>query len=1074
MDLKINEAEISKEKNLTPKQKDCVEFDENRPLLIEAGPGTGKTFVLIEKIKHLLKKGEDPSSFLVITFTIKAAEELKNKLLIDEIGLKDVNKMQISTIHSFCLKLLEGSEKANYKIFSDDNNEKKKIFLKNHLKELGFVNEYYATGGQLNAIISKYDEYSAFKVDTEPLIKYIEDRIEQDESFDKYIDFIKREISVTGFFPYKKISVNGNKKDFKLIKKSWYNARYLQAAKSYDDYLKLLEDNHITDFNFLQFDAVDLLKKNPDDPYENISSGPYTNILIDEFQDTDPLQYELFKILMHEALKRGGSFTGVGDANQRIYGFRGSLTNYFEVMKEEFKDSIEVIRLDCNHRSTNEIIRLSESFINHQKDEDNLNELKGYRNESKDSFYIANPSNEFEAGQIGEIIKFLIENQGLNYEDIAILSRSVKTSGVKKLVDTFDSMGIPCQIKGFNDLEDKDEIQSILFLLNYLVEDERKITVFEPFDIRGFIGCEFEQVFVGLSDETRRIINKLQVEFEDSAIEIDDILRKDIKNSRSQNSITNIYKRREDIYLKKLASFIERPILSNENLIKEGVTNEEDLEFFKKLNALKELVLDMPKNFELDDKLRMKRIRELFKVKYGLNEIPTILDVFYRILEISNIFTPEFLNNPENHDKIENIALITSTILNYENIVSEYDVPGLYRFLNSNIKDYGTENKEEHGVQVMTVHKSKGLEFPVVFVLSLEKPVGNKTGFPKIFINPKENDYIHGKETFYTPSEFLEYKNLSIEEEEKAYDREEERIIYVAMTRAQDMLILSCIEGNETKPEIIQNLIDDNSDYIKLLDDFDSIPKIDKRRKKIDDEKIRLSYTTISNFENCPLRFRMLNDFGFNLSENKNMAFGSIAHQAFDEINKIAKEREISAEEIDDIIDSCFERSFDDIYDEKSIETIKDAIYYYWDNHRPMSILDSEYSFDIENDEEGYSLVGSVDLIYETENGNLGLIDYKVSKNIEDKIDDYEKQLNIYKLALDTIKDGEYSGRQIEELNVYSVLGNEMIPLNVYDDKSILLEEIKSVVEDIKNSKYENRISDKCKSCKFKFVCGVN
>ena len=1078
-DLKINEE---KKVNPTPRQTMCIEYNKNKPLLIEAGPGAGKTFVLIERIKHLLKNDADPASFVVITFTIKAAEELKNKLLMDDdISVKDINKMQISTIHSFCLKLLEGSPKANFKIYSDDHNEKKKLFVKKHIKELGFVNEAYASGGQLNAVISKYVVYSGFKVDDEGLIQYIEDIIENDENFEKYQDFINEEISKTGFFPYKKFKIYSKRKKWEPCKKSWYNARYLQTAKSYKDYLKFLNDDHITDFNFLQFDALDLLNKNPENPYENISGGPYTNILIDEFQDTDPIQYEIFKILMHESMKRGGSFTAVGDANQRIYGFRGSLTNYFEVMKTEFEKDIEVIRLDCNHRSTNEIIRLSESFINHQREGQGLN-LNGYRKESKDSFFITNPpkergsDEEKEIEQICEIIKFLIEERNLNYEDIAVLSRSVKTGSIKNLVNALESMEIPCQIKGFNDLEEKDEIQSLLFLFNYLIEDEREISVFAPLDIRGFIGCEFEQVFVDLSDETREIICKEWCKFEQKAIEIDDIMRKEIPNSRHQNSISKIYDKREDIYLKKLGSFIERPILSNENLKEYGITNEDDLEFFRKLNALKELVLDMPKSFELEDGLRMKNIRELFKVKYGWDEIPTIIDIFYKILEISNVLTPEVLNNPKYHDKIENIALITNTILNYENIVSEYDVAGFYRFINSNIGNYGTENKEEHGVQVMTVHKSKGLEFPVVFVLSLESAYGNKTGFPKIFKNPAEKDYINGKETFYTPPEFLEYKNLSIEEEEKAHNREEERIIYVAMTRAEDVLFLSCIEDAENeifKPKIIHDLIEDNPDCIKLLDDLDCIPVEIKHKDVNPDEKIRLSYTTMNNFKECPLRFKMINDFGFNLSSDKSMAFGSVVHKALDEINKTSMERGISIDEIDEIIDSSFATNYEDDYDEKSIETIKDAIHYYWENYGSLKILDSEYPFDIVNDDLDYSLVGSIDLIYETENGNLGLVDYKVSGKLEN-IESYEKQLNIYKLALDQIKDGEYSDREIEELNIYSILGKKMIPLKVYDDKSILLDEIESVVKDMKKPEYENRVSEKCEKCKFKFVCGID
>ena len=82
--------------------------------------------------------------------------------------------------------------------------------------------------------------------------------------------------------------------------------------------------------------------------------------------------------------------------------------------------------------------------------------------------------------------------------------------------------------------------------------------------------------------------------------------------------------------------------------------------------------------------------------------------------------------------------------------------------------------------------------------------------------------------------------------------------------------------------------------------------------------------------------------------------------------------------------------------------------------------------------------------------------------------------MNIYKLALDQIKDGEYSIREIEELNIYSILGKKMIPLKVYDDKSILLDETESVVKDMKKPEYENRVSEKCEKCKFKFVCGID
>ena len=86
-------------KSYNEKQKDCIIFNENRPLLIEAGPGAGKTFVLTERVKFLLERGADPESFLVITFTIKAADELKLKLSNMDIPEKDINKMQISNFN---------------------------------------------------------------------------------------------------------------------------------------------------------------------------------------------------------------------------------------------------------------------------------------------------------------------------------------------------------------------------------------------------------------------------------------------------------------------------------------------------------------------------------------------------------------------------------------------------------------------------------------------------------------------------------------------------------------------------------------------------------------------------------------------------------------------------------------------------------------------------------------------------------------------------------------------------------------------------------------------------------------
>ena len=155
---------------LNPEQKEAVTYLGPKPLLIEAGPGSGKTRVLIERIKFLLNHGIEPSSMLIITFTKKAAHELKERLNNDNIAQSVINEMQISTIHSFCLKLLADS---NINIFNIYDEKELIMFLSQHKKELGFTGEFYIPNSQLKDVVKKYDEYSLFDVDVNGKITLI-------------------------------------------------------------------------------------------------------------------------------------------------------------------------------------------------------------------------------------------------------------------------------------------------------------------------------------------------------------------------------------------------------------------------------------------------------------------------------------------------------------------------------------------------------------------------------------------------------------------------------------------------------------------------------------------------------------------------------------------------------------------------------------------------------------------------------------------------------------------------------------------------------------------------------------
>lgn len=176
------------------------------------------------------------------------------------------------------------------------------MFLNRYKQDLGFVNECYLRQKEIINLIKKYNEYATFKVDTGKLVRYIEERCEVKQD---YIDFVNKFMDENdGKYPFNEVIQNDS------FKQSRNNALYLQIAKSYPRYVELLDEKGFIDFAQMQIKTLEYLSKNPETIYKNI--------LVDEFQDTDPVQMKIFEILMRNA----DSFTVVGDIDQSIYGFR--------------------------------------------------------------------------------------------------------------------------------------------------------------------------------------------------------------------------------------------------------------------------------------------------------------------------------------------------------------------------------------------------------------------------------------------------------------------------------------------------------------------------------------------------------------------------------------------------------------------------------------------------------------------------------------------------------------------------------------------------------------------------------
>lgn len=991
---------------LNENQQKVVEYNGNKPLLVEAGPGSGKTRVIIERVKFLINELKvNPSSLLVITFTRKAANELKDRLS-EDIPKNIINEMQISTIHSFCLDFLKKRGNVT-NLIDDDSGEKRRLFIQKYKYKLGFKNEFYLADYQIPSVINKFDEYTTFKVDIDGLIDYIK----QTRPIDKeYVDFVNS----FKFFPSKKVREN------EKFKKSWYNARFLQTPKAYVKYLELLDLFNAVDYNTVQIKFLESLKENPE--------TQYTNILVDEFQDTDPVQAEIFEIL----LKNAESFTAVGDVDQSIYSFRGSFRDYFEEFYNKY--NAELISLNYNYRSTNNIIRTSEAFIKPQRKEYSKKYLVGARNEDKASYILESLDPQEEAQKIFNLIKDLKDNGKIRqYSDVAILYRSiVSNKNIPFLIDEFKKNDISYYISGTEDLIESDEVKSILTLFYYIarkLDHSYGMSNLEKewLNLRAFCGIDFIPKFRKLAVETKRYLMELQENFENDVLKTEKEVYFELTGKKSRKKKFNgVFTRNEDVLI-EIFKRVNKPVVDLDLIEDTG-----DREFFTELEKLRENVFSSDE----EDKL-------------------TILEVYYELLNLCGYFDDLVINNGDYELELENLSKISRTIFNYESIISAKDVRGLFFFLTNVIEGYGTSSSDVDGVQLMTVHKAKGLEFPVTIVSSL-----SEYNFPLAPRDPmREKDNINKDDTFYTPNKFLEYKDCSEADEVNLGLAEENRVIYVAMTRAQDILVLSVVGK---MPEEICRI----SNYFNKNLDLDNM-SISSVGSKPEENKLNLSYSSFADYNNCPWRYNLLNKLHFKVSQKEVTKMGSIIHEALDVINQEIKDAgEISKENIEKIAKDTYylhggtDEEFDDYMD-----SIFD---YYNEIGFDITVVDSEVPFSIDRD--NYRFNGAIDLIYKNQNGEYGILDYKNTIFKDYNREKYAQQLLTYILALKN--DSKYCDIEITEAKIYAIKSRSLIDFNIGESRlATQKEEIQNTADLINSHEFNKNESSYCNICEFFKYC---
>ena len=416
------------------------------PVMIIAGPGSGKTRVLTYRIAFLIKNNVDPFRIMALTFTNKAAAEMRER--ISHIAGSEARNLYMGTFHSVFARILRVEATRigypnNFTIYDPDD---AKSLLKSIVKEMG-LNEklykpsivYYRISGAKNALIDakKYRENI--------------DLISDDES-------------------------TGRPKIAEIYER--YQGRCFKAGAM--------------DFDDLLMKMYELLTKFPDVLYKY--QGRFTHVLIDEFQDTNFAQYEIVKLFaaQHE------NICVVGDDAQSIYGFRGATIANILNFQKDYPD-LKVFKLEQNYRSTEHIVNAANDIIKHNKAQLSKNIWTENKGGEKIKVY-KTASDTDEARIVADTIFDQKMRQHLKHSEFAILYRTNAQS--RSFEEALRKLNIPYKIYGGLSFYQRKEVKDFISYLRVVVNpnDEEALKRIINYPVRGIGNTSIDRLIVAANE----------------------------------------------------------------------------------------------------------------------------------------------------------------------------------------------------------------------------------------------------------------------------------------------------------------------------------------------------------------------------------------------------------------------------------------------------------------------------------------------------------------------------------------------------------------------------------------------
>ena len=1022
--------------SLNDLQLEAVQASFESPLLVLAGPGTGKTRVIVERIKNMVKTGIKPSEILCLTFSEKATLEMQERLE-KEI---DISDMKIKTFHSFAYEILD----------------------ENVLESgIGIGGGIISRASELVWAMNNVDKFNFKNIElgNDPF-KILEAMI------DGIMTFKNELVSPKELEKFLKNKL----KDKKITEDPEKLAELLQLQdfqKMYAILQKFLRESRLVDFDDMVMLAVELLKE------KKLILSRYQKkfkcILVDEFQDTNYAQFELLK-----QLTPSGNITIVGDEDQSIYRFQGAYSSIFADFRQNYNAKIKKVILVQNYRSTKNIVNLASKLLKNSPNRVQKNITT--ENEGGSKMIVARCAHDMaEVDWIRKKIQSMLAQDlkrrdgttsPVTARDITVLTRT-KRDG-KKFALSLNAYGIPAAFVGNAEIFSSSIGRDLLAYLEIANNPSKSgISINRILKTHGISELNIAKI-----NQTARMYAKSCV-YSDYLFEV---LTKDKFHGIDQKEEL------EEIgeLLKVLAN------LEHHNTVSQTV------------HKILMSVTDLYKSLTRDDLPETKRKRKILgELQHLANEFEIQnnngkLKEFIQYLQLLNSFDVEIQEGFEIPDAIRVSTIHQSKGREFPIVfiadVAQRKFPGDYR-----PKKFYVPDELAKGFGISSEKREFYLEEEKrLFYVAISRAQNH------VFVSYAKK--ILEKTRLYGPSQFLDkdldFENDSLIEiidvnseykqpQPAFYDKKDllKNELQELIIRNTQQLQISSALKNILNLGKIKYFEKNNTmvgfDYKKLLDIEPSInlefELAGKKIPLINKKSLTLSASQFTKYSQCPKKYKFTHVLKVPEPSQTFLSLGNVVHKVFQILSFKQKDgKSISQKLAHTLLEKYWDSaSYNSDAKEKQDKTrakkmIKNFLE--WTSSNSNKVVGVELPFQIKL--KGITVRGKIDRLEQDDQGNYYVIDYKTGACYETVNTISENiQMNVYALAIE-----QKFHKLPVQASLFYVNDDKLIKYFIADGKSVdvFKQKLEGIIESILNEEFEANPAEgfwTCKHCPFKNIC---